>query len=174
MRQIVHGHRERSTFRGQDSARREIILQRARIEGGGHHDDEQVGPALFLDVQRAGQRNVAVEMPLVEFVKDQGLNSCECRVLDQLTQQNSFGLELDARSAAGHVLKSDLVTHLTAKLHPQFVCHPRREQSRCEPPRLENHHLAVVEQTVPEQHLRHLRGLAGTGRCLQHKPSGRL
>ena len=51
-------------------ARREIFFERAGIERGGHDDEFEVGPRRFLQVERAGERDVAVEMPLVEFVEE--------------------------------------------------------------------------------------------------------
>ena len=50
----------------------------AGIECCRHHDDQEIGTALFLDVERARKRDVAVKMPFVELIEDQRLNSAQC------------------------------------------------------------------------------------------------
>ena len=142
---------------------RQVILERACIERRGHDADEQVWPLLFLDVERASQRDVAVEMALVEFVEQDGLNAAQGRILDQLSKQDPFGFKLDARGVARVVLEAHLVTHFLAHLDAEFACDPMREKPRRKPPRLEDDHLAAAQQSGLEQHLRHLRGLAGAG-----------
>ena len=47
-------------------------------------------------------------------------------------------------------------------------------KARGEPARLEDYSLPVAEQTVLEQHLRHLGGLARPSGRLQHEPLRRL
>ncbi len=50
---------------------------------------------LFLQIQRARQRDVAVKMPLVKFVEDQNGDAVQFRVVNHLPQQNAFGDETD-------------------------------------------------------------------------------
>src|SRR5262245_28354875 len=109
-------------------------------------------------------------MPFVELIEDQCLNAVQGGILNQLAQKDPFGLELDARGTAGGVFESHLITDLTTQLHTQFVCDARSEQTCCEAARLERYHLAVSQQSMLEQHLWHLRRLAGTGWSLQHQP----
>ena len=99
-RQIVHTYRKGSSFRSQDHtflrslepigrpahARREIFFQHGGFECRGHHDNAQLRPPLFLEVERPGESDVAVEVPFVKLVKDQRLNAAERRILDQLPQ----------------------------------------------------------------------------------------
>ncbi len=48
----------------------------------------QIGPALLLQIERAGERDVAVEMPLVEFVEDDRADPAQLRVGEHLAQQH--------------------------------------------------------------------------------------
>ena len=111
---------------------------------------------LLLNLERAGQRNVAVKMAFVKLVEDDRRHARQRLVLDQLPKQNAFGLELDARSPAREILEPNLIAHFAPEFHAQFLRHARSQQSRREPARLENDNLAVAEQSVLEQHLRHL------------------
>ena len=58
----------------------------------------------------------------------------------------------------------EALTHLVADFAPErhahLLRHARSQKSRGETPRLENDHLAVREESVLEEHLRDLRGLA--------------
>jgi hypothetical protein len=66
---------------------------------------------LLLYVQGPGERDVAIEVPLVKFVEDDGLNAPEFRIGNQLPEQNAFGLEFDARGRAREILKPHLIAH---------------------------------------------------------------
>src|SRR5213080_825120 len=108
-------------------------------------------------------------MAFVKLIEDDGLNAGECRIVDQLPEQNAFRFKLDARRAARHILESDLIADLMPDLDAQFLRHTRGEQSRREPPRLKDHDLAVCEQSMFEQDLRHLSRFAGSRRGLKHQ-----
>ena len=159
---------------GEDGARPQVVFQRARIERRGHHNDEQVGAKLLLNVERAGERDVAVEVALMEFIKDERLHTAQPGVLNELAQQDAFGLELDARGVAGDILKAHLVADFAAKGHAKFVRDARREQPRGEPARLEDDDLSIAKEAVLEEHLRDLRGLAGAGGGLKDEALRRL
>ena len=168
-RQVVHNDWKQPPVRSQNHARRKIFFQRAGIERCGHDDNEEIGPALFLNVERARQSDVAIEMPFMKFVKDQRLNSVKRGILNQLAQQDSFGLELDARGSTRRILESNLIADLAPKFHSKLICNARRKQARGKTPGLKNHHLAIAQHPVFEQHLGNLRGLAGSGRRLEHR-----
>ena len=76
---------------------------------------------LFLNVQCAGERDVAVEMALVKFIEDDGGNSFERGVGDELAEQNAFGLEFDFRRRADAILEAHLIADFAAKLHAEFL-----------------------------------------------------
>ena len=93
---------------------------------------------LLLQIQRAGQRDVAVKMPLVKFIEDEGGNAAQLRVVNHLPQQHAFGDEADFRFRRRDVLEADLVADFVAKFDAEFLRHARGEQARGQPARLEN------------------------------------
>ena len=125
---------------------------------------------LLLDIQRAGQGDVAVEMPLVKFVEEQGGDSAKRWILDHLTQEYAFGDEADARPGGADAIEANLVADFIAEPDAALVCDARREQAGGEPARLQDDNLAVAREAVIEDDLRNLRRFAGAGRRLQHEP----
>ena len=124
----------------------------------------------LLQVQRPGQRDVAVEMALVELVEDQRGDPGQSPVLDHLPQQHAFGDEADAGLRAGDVLETDLVADLAAELGVPLPGDARGQQARGQPARLQDDDLPASRQPVLQQHLRHLGGFAGTGRRRDDQP----
>ena len=141
-----------------------IFFQLTSIQRRGHDDEIQIGAMLLLQIERAGQCDVAVKMAFVKFVEDQDGNAAQLRIVNHLPQQDAFSLKPDFRLRRCDIFEADLVADFVAKLDAEFLRNARREQPRGQPTRLENHDLPVAEQAVPEQHLRDLRGFAGTGR----------
>ena len=125
---------------------------------------------LLLQIERARQRDVAVKMAFVKFVEDEDRNAAQLRIVNHLPEQNAFRYKTNFRLRRRDIFEADLVADFVAKLDAEFLRHARREQPRGQPARLENHDLPVAEQPVPEQHLRDLRGFAGTGRRGQNQP----
>ena len=118
---------------------------------------------LLLLVERLGERDVAVKMPLVKFVEENCRDAAQLRVVDHLPQQNAFGHEADFCLRRRDILKADLVADFLAKFDAEFRRDTLGEQSRREPARLKHHDLSVAEQAMFQKHLRHLRGFAGAG-----------
>jgi hypothetical protein len=56
----------------------EILLQLRRVQRRGHDDEAQIRPVLLLQIKRAGQRDVAVKMPLVKLVENQRETPFNC------------------------------------------------------------------------------------------------
>jgi hypothetical protein len=167
---VIDRDRKGASLGSQNGARLKVFFEESDVQRGGHYENEQIGAGLFLNVQRAGERDVAVKMPLVEFVENHGLNSGQRGILDQLAQQDAFRLELDARRIAGDVFETNLITDFAPEWNARLVRHARREQSRRETPRLESDHASAPQQSVAEKHPRNLRGLTGTGGRLKDKP----
>ena len=64
--------RERAPLRFEHAAGLEVLLQRRGVERRRHDQDLEVGPFGLLQIQRAGQRDVAVKVAFVELVEDEG------------------------------------------------------------------------------------------------------
>ena len=71
------------------------------------------------------------------------------------------------RVCAGDIVEANLVADFLAEPHAALVGDARGEHARGEAAWLEHHDLAIAQQAVVEQHLRHLRGFARAGGRLQ-------
>ena len=142
-----------------------IFLQLTGVQRGGHHGQFQVRALLFLQIECAGQGDVAVQMAFVKFVENEDGHAFQRGVLEHLPQQNAFGHKPDFGPGRRDIFEADLVTDLLAKFHVQFLGDPGREQPGRQPARLKHHHLAVPQEIVPEQHLGNLGGFTGAGGC---------
>ena len=154
--QIFDGDRISAALRRQDGTRVEILLRRDNIQCGRHDEDDEIGPRRLLDLQSAGQGDVAVEMPFVKFVEDDRADTLQVVISQHLAQQHAFGHVTDPRGGRGDVVQPHLIAHLAAESHVSRLRDPRREHSRWQPARLQDRHLAIAQQTAVEQHLRHL------------------
>src|SRR5262249_24325222 len=109
----------------------------------------------------------------VELIENDRLDSLERRLVDHLSQQDAFGLELDASCAAGHIFESNLVADFASKFDSEFMRDTGCEESSRETPGLQDDDLTVTQQAMFEHDLRNLCRLTGTRGRLQHKPSAR-
>ena len=74
----------------------EIFFEKARIQGRRHDSEFQIGARRRLELEGAGQGDVAIEMALVEFIEKNRGNAAQLRILNELTQKNSLRDETDA------------------------------------------------------------------------------
>ena len=125
----------------------------------------------MLQTQRLGQRDVAVDVPLVKFVKENGGDAGEVRLGEHLAQQNAFGLELNARGGATDGFKANLVADFATKLHATLFSDALGEQAGGETARLEHNGFAIAQRAEIEEHLGNLSGFAGSGGGGQDDPA---
>ena len=116
------------------------------------------------------KRDVAVEMPFVKFVEDDGADTLQVGISQHPAQQHAFGHVTDARGGRGDVVEPHLIADLAAKLNVASLRDPRREHARGQPARLQDRHLAVAQQTAVKQHLRHLGRFARAGGRGENQP----
>ena len=158
--QVLDADREHATLRREHLARREVIPEFAGIEGGRHDNELQVGPDRLLDLQRPREADVAVEVPLMKLVEDNRAHSAQHWLVRHLPQQDALGDEADARGLRHARVEPDLVTDRLPQRRADLLGHAFRQQPGREPPRLQYDHLPFAQQSVPEKHLRQLRGFA--------------
>ena len=84
-----------------------------------------------------------------------------------MAEQNSFGNEADAGAIGGDVFEADLVTDFIPETNVALGGDPRGEETGGETARLEDDDLAGPEETVMEEDLGDLGGLAGAGGGLE-------
>ena len=159
-----------AAFGADEFAGLQIRLEQARVERGGHRDQQQVGPRGFLELEGLGEGDVAVDVALVEFVEQDCGDAGQVRLRKHLAQKDAFGLELDARGGAADGLEADLVADFAAELDAAFLGDALGQQARGEAAGLEHDGLAGAQRAQVDQHLRHLRGFARTGRRGQDDP----
>ncbi|MPN48161.1 hypothetical protein SDC9_195766 [bioreactor metagenome] len=69
---IANIHRKHPTFRSQDFAWSQVLFQLVQIQRGRHDDQPQVRAGGLLQIQRPRERDIPMQVALVEFVKDDG------------------------------------------------------------------------------------------------------
>jgi hypothetical protein len=101
------------------------------------------GRVVFLDLQRAGQRDVAVEMTLVEFVEQNAGHAGQRGVGQHLAQQDALGHIADAGAGPGHIFEADLVADVVAEGDTAFLGHPGGQQAGGDAAGLQDNHGAA-------------------------------
>ena len=81
------------------------------VEGSGHDDDLEVGPACALKPSEESEGEVAFEVALVELVEDYAGDAFEGGVGLHAAGKDALGDETQAGAGAGDVLEAYLVTH---------------------------------------------------------------
>ena len=84
--------------RTQHTAGLEVLGQCRGVEGGRHDDDLQVGSTRGLERERLGERDVTVEMPLVELVEEKSAHPVQIGITQHLTNQDSLGDKEESRT----------------------------------------------------------------------------
>ncbi len=92
---------------------------RPGVERRGHHHQEQVGPDLIADLAQERQRQVGLQVPLVELVEHDGADRLEEGVGEELAGQDALGDEAEARRVRIATLESDLVADLSPSSQPR-------------------------------------------------------
>ena len=106
----------------------------------------------------------------MEFIEQHHAHVGQRAVILQPAEQNSLGHETDARAQARLVIEPNLVAHLPTELALAFPGHARRHRAGGDATRLQHDDLLRPGQPRVEEHLRHLRRLAGAGRRDEDKP----
>ena len=130
----------------------------------------KVGPRGFLDLQGAGEGDVAVEMAFVELVEEDRRDAGQHGVGEHLAQEDALGDVFDARAGAGNVVEADAVADLRAERRVAFARHAGGEHAGRQAAGLEGDNLPIAEQPGIQEHLRHLRRFARAGGRLQDEP----
>ena len=74
----------------------EVLLEGFGVEGGGHHDELEIGAEFFLEGDSACEGDIAVEVSFVEFVEHDAADAFEEGVGEHHPEEDTFGDEPDA------------------------------------------------------------------------------
>ena len=113
------------------------------------------------------EREIAVEVALVELVDDHAAHAPELGVAEQPPRQHTLGDQLDPGRGARLAIEAHLVADLTAEPDAALLRDPRRGQPCGEPPGLEND-VVPVDHARVDQRAGHARRLACARRCDEH------
>ena len=166
--------RERAPVGGEHGAGRVRCLAKvaghgAGLDGGRHDDDLQVIAARALEFFDEAKREVTHQVALVKLVEQHGTDAGQFGVILQTAQQHALGHELDFRLRAGVIFEPHLIAHTLAKRGVAFPGDAAGERAGGDAPGLHDDHAAFAAKDVVEDHLRHLRGLAGAGRRTENE-----
>ena len=171
--EVIDFHREALAFGDENRAITEISGHRLGIERGGHHHDLEIGPLGLLKLLYQRERDVAHQVALVELVEEEHAHVGQRAVVLEPAQQDAFGHETDARAESGLVVETDLVADFPAEFDITLPGDTRSHRAGSDAARLQHDDLLLPGEAGIEQHLRHLRGLAGAGRRDQHEAVAR-
>ncbi len=144
----------------------EIACDGRGVERRRHHDQPQFRSSRGLKPAQERQREIALQMPLMKFIQDDGTHAVEMRIGQQAASQHALGQEPKPRARAAHVFESHLVAGGFAELLAQFAGDAPRRHTRGQSPRLQHQNLAA---RVRQQRGRDSRGLARSGRRFDHQ-----
>jgi hypothetical protein len=127
-----------AAFAADDGAVVEMAGDGVAIEGGGHDQEFEVGPAGELEAAEEGEGEVAFEMAFVEFVEDDGGDVAEVMVGEEAAGQDAFGQEAETGLLTGDVLKADLIPNGLPQRLTEFFGNAAGGETSRQPARLED------------------------------------
>ena len=131
-------------FRNEGLAGGEVFFDLAAVQRGGHDDDFEIGPGGFLEIEGAGQTDVAVEVAFVKLVEDYSGNVPQTRVGDHLPQEDAFRDEKDAGGGGGNIVQPDAIADFTAERDAAFLGHAFGQHAGGQAARLQDDAAAVT------------------------------
>ncbi len=167
-REELERHREGAALRAERRCAEEA-RHRLRLEGGRHHHQLEIGPLAAGEPAQQRERQVAIEVALVELVQHHRRHAGERGVGEEPPGEERLGQVADARARPRDVLEPDLPADRLSGPLAQLFRYPPRRHAGGEPPRLQHHDLARPGQARLEERAGDPRRLARAGRRLQYE-----
>ena len=137
------------------------------IERRRHDDDAEVGAGVLLKLPCERQRQIGGEVPLVELVKDQGVDAFQEGVVEEHPYEQPLGHHQQPCLRGGPPFVPDVEAYLIAKRPALLAGDARCARTGRNASRLEHDQpLALFERTSDGR--RHPRRLAGAGQRLHN------
>ena len=109
VRRVLDFERILAAFGAEDPGVPEVLSNGRGLQSGRHHDQAEVGAAGALEPAEQGEREVAFEVPLVEFIEDDGAGAIEKGVREEAAGEYAFSEEAQACARSGDFLEANLV-----------------------------------------------------------------
>ena len=167
-RQIVDIHWIGAALTGNDRRIVQKSGNRFTVERGRHHQDFQVFAQRLLAVETKRQRQVGVQMALVEFVKNDEPGIFQFRVGLQTAREDALGEHFDAGFRRHLAVEADAVADGLSRRLAEQVRHASASGARRQPPRFEHQNGTAGDPWLVQQREGNVGGLAGAGWRLQH------
>ena len=165
---VAHVHREHPTLRAHDRGVREHPQQRVGFQRRRHDEQPQRLAKVPLRFDAEREAEVAVQVPLVEFVEDHQRDAFERRVVLQHPREDALGHDLDARARPDAGLEPCAEPDRLADILPEQRGHALGDRARRDAARLQHQDPLVSDPGGVEERERHHSALAGAGRRLEH------
>jgi hypothetical protein len=162
--EVLDGDGKAAALAAHDGRAQEL-RQRRCVERGGHDHELEVA-SLPQQPQQQGQREVALQVALVELVEHHRAHAPEVRIPQQPAREDALGDVAQPGPGRGDLVEADLIADRLAWALAQLLRDAPRRGARRQPPRLEHDDLARHQR---EQRGRHARGLARARRRLEHQ-----
>ncbi len=88
----------KTTARAVQQRRLQFIAEAVGIKGGGHNQQPQLRPQQLLTLMRQCQRQVGMQVTLVEFIENNQADTVKLRIILQHAGKNTFGDHLNPGS----------------------------------------------------------------------------
>jgi hypothetical protein len=124
---------------------------RLGLERCAHHHQPQLGAAYALQPAQQREREVALQVALVELIEQHRRHAAQLGICDQPAREHAFGHEADARLRRAHVLEAHLISDASADRFGELMGDAPRGHAGSDPARLEHDDLAAVGEAGSEQ-----------------------
>ena len=155
-----------------DPRRIEPARDALAVECRRHDHQTQVRAQVRLHVERKRRAEVAMQMAFVEFVEQDRADAWQLGGVLDHPGQDAFGDDFDARCRGDLRFKANAIAYCLADAFTALRGHELGRRAGGDPARFEQQDLGAGEPVCIEQRGRHLRRLAGAGRCFQHHACG--
>ncbi|MNF58996.1 hypothetical protein D3C84_405760 [compost metagenome] len=167
----AHRYRVHAAFATQDRRIIEQAGQAFAFQGRRHQQDLQwlFVPKQLTTVQAQGQGQVGIETTFVVLIEDQQAHAFERRVFLQAPGEDAFGDHFDTGVRSDLAVQANPVADRFADLFPEFAGEALGRRPRRQPARFKHEDRLPRQPRLIQQCQGHAGGLAGTGRCFEHR-----
>jgi hypothetical protein len=132
---------KRSALRVQHGRVAEKRRERLRLEGRRHHREPQVRAHRLLQLAYDAEREITLEVTLVELVEHHDADLVEVGIADQAPREHALGHEPQSGLTTASLLEANTVANLAPDRIAPLACDELGRRARRDPTRLEDDYL---------------------------------